>query len=140
METTICPKCNSEKIVKSGIVKNRQRYRCKDCGYHFTVNKIGKQIDSYYVIKALQLYIEGVSYREIERILGISHVSVMNWVRKYQIKAPKNTEYRPTYKILSHKELALYFQESENLKDSSLLITELGDKFMLIQWERFRGS
>jgi hypothetical protein len=30
-------------------------------------HKIGK-IDDYYVTKALQLYLEGLSYREIERI------------------------------------------------------------------------
>ena len=45
-------------------------------------------MNSYYVVKALQLYIEGISYREIERILGVSHVSVINWVKKYKIKAP----------------------------------------------------
>lgn len=82
MKTPVCPQCQHIESAKSGIVKNRQRYRCKQCNYHFTVEKVGKQIDSYYVIKALQLYIEGVSYREIERLLGISHVSVMNWVKK----------------------------------------------------------
>jgi len=139
MQNPNCPKCNSEKIVKSGIIKKRQRYLCKDCGYHFTVNKIGKQIDNYYVIKALQLYIEGISYREIERILGISHVSVMNWVKKYQIEAPRNSEYHPTYKILNHEELVEYMKHEENTKGSGLLITELGDKYMLIKWERFRN-
>ena len=96
MAAEFCPKCGSEEIVKSGIVKDRQRFKCKNCGYYFTVQKLGKQIDNYLVIKALQLYIEGVSYREIERLLGISHVSVMNWVKKYNITAPKNPDYRPT--------------------------------------------
>ena len=97
MLISVCPRCNSDHIVKSGIVNNRQRYTCKKCKYNYTVNKIGKQIDSYYVIKALQLYVEGVSYREIERLLGVSHVSVMNWVKRYHIKAPERFEYRPTY-------------------------------------------
>jgi transposase-like protein len=81
-----CPQCQSDKIVKSGIVNDRQRYKCKSCNYFFTVNKLGKKIDQYYVTKALQLYLEGLTYREIERILGISHVSVMNWVKKYNIQ------------------------------------------------------
>ncbi|MDX2306109.1 MAG: hypothetical protein NW226_25080 [Microscillaceae bacterium] len=134
----ICPKCQGENIVKSGIIKDRQRFKCKKCGYFFTVNKLGKEIDSYYVIKALQLHIEGVSYREIERILGVSHVSVMNWVKKYHIKAPVNYEYHPTYRVLSHRELIEFLKEDQNMKGSGMLITELGDKYMLIKWERFR--
>jgi transposase-like protein len=138
MKHPICPKCESEKVVKSGIVKERQRYRCKKCNYYFTVNKIGKQIDNYYVIKALQLYIEGVSYREIERILGISHVSVMNWVKKYNIKAPENNEYRPTYQVLSHPELIEFLQDRNNTSGAGMMVTELGDKYMVIRWERFK--
>jgi transposase-like protein len=133
-----CPKCDSNNISKNGILNDRQRYKCKDCNYNFTVDKIGKSIDNYYVIKALQLYVEGVSYREIERLLGVSHVSVMNWVKKYQIKAPKQTILHPTYKVLNHKELVEFYADRENLKGAGMIVTELGDKFMLIKWERFR--
>lgn len=134
----ICPQCQSKKVVKSGIIKNKQRYKCKDCGYHFTVNKIGKQIDMYYVTKALQLYLEGLTYREIERILGVSHVSVMNWVKKYNIHKVKNTDYHPTYKILNQTELSKYFAEPSNTKGAGVIVTELGDKYMVIKWERFK--
>ncbi|WP_117601796.1 IS1/IS1595 family N-terminal zinc-binding domain-containing protein [Flavipsychrobacter stenotrophus] len=138
MKDTFCPKCKSQHIVKSGLAKGKQRYKCLDCSYHFTVMKDGKSIDPYYVIKALQLYIEGVTLREIERILGVSHVSVMNWVRKYNVKAPENLEYHPTYKVLTHAELLDLFKEKDTMKSSGCLITELGDKFMVIKWERFK--
>ncbi len=138
MEINSCPNCNSEDFIKSGIIKNRQRYKCKKCNYYFTVNKVGKKIDDYYVNKSLQLYLEGLSYREIERILGISHVSIMNWVKKYAIKRPYKSNYHPTYKILNATELVSYFQNTENLKGAGVVVTELGDKFMLIKWERFR--
>ncbi len=95
-------------------------------------------MDPYFVTKALQLYIEGVSFREIERLLGVSHVSVMNWVRKYRIKAPENKGYHPTYRILSHEELVTYISDNQNTKDSGLIITALGDKYMLIKWEKFK--
>jgi transposase-like protein len=133
-----CPNCNSDQSIKSGIIKNRQRYKCKDCSYYFTVNKLGKKIDDYYVNKALQLYLEGLSYREIERILGISHVSILNWVKKYNTKRPNNTKYHPTYKILNSEELGIYFQNKNNITGAGVVVTELGDKFMLIKWERFR--
>lgn len=138
MTIDLCPNCGSDTYVKSGIVNKRQRYRCKSCGYYFSVNKVGKKIDNYYVNKALQLYLEGLTYREIERILGISHVSILNWVKKYNIKRPTSTNYHPTYKILNAQELSSYFQNTNNLSGAGVVVTELGDKFMLIKWERFR--
>jgi len=140
MKITLCPKCKKDKISKSGIIKERQRYLCKHCNYYFTVEKEGKSIDPYYVIKALQLHIEGVTYREIERILGVSHVSVLNWVRKYKVKAPENYDYHPTYKVLTHQELIEYMSHAENVKNQGMMITELGDKYMMIKWERFRDE
>ena len=138
MNKPLCPKCNSNHIIKSGLINNRQRFKCKSCAYYFTVSKLGKRIDDYYVIKSLQLYLEGVSFREIERLLGVSHVSVMNWVRKYHIKAPERYDYRPTYQIFNHTELTAFVANPLNLKESGMLVTELGDKFMVIKWERFK--
>lgn len=139
MKIEFCPNCSSNEYVKSGVIKGRQRYKCKKCSYYFTVNKLGKEIDSYYVNKALQLYLEGLSYREIERILGISHVSIINWVKKYNVKRPFSIEYHSTYKILNAIELAKYFSDNKNLIGAGVIVTELGDKYMLIRWERFKG-
>ena len=138
MEEVECPRCFSKKIVKSGFVKEKQRYSCKKCSYHFTVSKLGKQVDPYYVVKALQLYLEGLSYREIERLLGVSHVSVMNWVKRYKLQQPLGKGHRPLYKILNSKELAAFFADETNLKGMGMVVTELGDKFLLIKWERFK--
>jgi len=138
MQVQSCPKCQENNIVKSGIIKDRQRYLCKKCNYYFTVNKLGKKIDDYYVTKALQLYLEGISYREIERIIGVSHVTVSNWVKAYKVKKPSQTDYHPTYKIFNHLELVEYLKSKQNLSGAGMIITELGDKFMLIKWERFK--
>ena len=137
MELFSCPKCQNNHIVKSGIVKGKQRYLCKKCSYYFTVNKLGKKIDSYYVTKALQLYLEGLSYREIERIIGVSHVTISNWVKEYKVKKPANANYHPTYRIFNHQELVKYLKNKDQLAGAGMIITELGDKFMLIKWERF---
>ena len=140
MNAPSCPKCDSPEATKSGVINERQRFKCKTCGYHYTVAKMGREVDSYYVIKALQLFIEGVSYREIERLLGVSHVSVMNWVKKYGVIAPRQTDYHPTYNILNQRELSEFFQKPENVKGAGMMVTELGDKFMVIRWERFRAG
>lgn len=133
-----CPKCQGNSIVKSGIINSKQRYLCKKCNYFFTVNKIGKKIDDYYVTKAMQLYLEGLSYREIERILGVSHVTISNWVKAFNIKKPSHGNYHPTYKIFNHLELVEYIKNKELMSGAGMIITELGDKFMLIKWERFK--
>jgi transposase-like protein len=140
MKKPICPKCKSENFTKSGVIAERQRYLCRDCKYNYTVNKEGKNTDPYYVIKGLQLHLEGVSLREIERIIGVSHVTVSNWVKKYLHNTPKSTEYRPTYEVMNHKELVDFISEKHKLKRSGCIITELGDKFMIIKWEKFRKS
>lgn len=133
-----CPNCKSKRYVKSGFVKGKQRFKCKECNYHFTVSKTGKQIDAYYVSKALQLYLEGLTYREIERILGVSHVSVINWVKKYNIKRPEGFEYRSSHKMVNKKELIAYFSEENTIKNASVFITELGDRYMIIRWDRYK--
>ena len=45
MDIPACPKCQNTIIVKSGVIKDRQRYLCKSCNYFFTVNKLGKKIE-----------------------------------------------------------------------------------------------
>ncbi|MFT5714597.1 MAG: transposase-like protein [Flavobacterium sp.] len=138
MDSLACPKCQGSQIIKSGVINSKQRYLCKKCNYFFTVHKIGKKIDDYYVTKALQLYLEGLSYREIERIIGVSHVTISNWVKSFNIKKPSHANYHPTYKIFNHLELIEYIKNKDLLSGAGMIITELGDKFMLIKWERFK--
>jgi hypothetical protein len=40
--------------------------------------------------------------------------------------------------VLSYAELLHFMQEAQQLKGAGLMITEIGDKFMLIKWERFK--
>ena len=133
MQTTNrCPKCGSIKYVKHGKVKNRQRYKCKECGYHFTVFKLGKRIERELVVRAIQLYLEGMGFRSIERILGVSHVSVMNWVKKLgksidQMKKPYPTE----FKVVEMDELCSYIKERKTKHRASALIVEIENKFLI---------
>src|SRR6056300_250192 len=132
-----CPKCQSQEYVKSGIIKGRQRFKCKNCNYYFTVQKLGKRIDNYYVVKALQLYVEGVSFREIERILGVSHVSVMNWVKTYKIKRPQlQYNHKPSFEVLEHEQLLERMKSPEYLEQKGLLISEVEGKFFVLNWNQ----
>lgn len=78
---TICPRCHGEENVKSGIVKGKQRFRCKSCGYHHTVGERGA--GKAKKKQALQLYLEGLGFRSIGRILEVSHVAAYKWIRAF---------------------------------------------------------
>ena len=43
-----------------------------------------------------------------------------------------------TYKVFKQNELIEFMQNEENIKGSGLIITEFGDKYMMIKWERFK--
>lgn len=73
-----CPRCNSKSIVKSGFVKGTQRYKCKLCAYHFTVERRGLPVK--YKRIAMHLWLEGLSIRSIGRILNVSDVAVGSWI------------------------------------------------------------
>ena len=81
-----CPKCKSENHVKNGIVSGRQRYKCKKCSLNYTVEcKAG--IKPEYKRLALMMYLEGMGLRSIGRIIGVSDVAVLKWIKNFGIKA-----------------------------------------------------
>jgi len=61
-------------------MRKKQRYRCKKCNYLFTEGDNRKVPD---VVKklAIHMYLEGLGFRSIERVLGVSNVVIMNWVK-----------------------------------------------------------
>ncbi|SOS49382.1 transposase [Tenacibaculum finnmarkense] len=78
-----CPKCKSEKKIKNGVIKGIQRYKCKSCGYNYTVERRSCDYPLSTKNKALQLYLEGLGFRSVGRLLGVSNVSVLNWIRAF---------------------------------------------------------
>ncbi|PIQ46360.1 MAG: IS1 family transposase [Deltaproteobacteria bacterium CG12_big_fil_rev_8_21_14_0_65_43_10] len=76
-----CPKCGCGECKKDGIVKGRQRHKCKSCGYRHTVQHVGKS--STVKRQALELYLEGLGFRSIGRFLKCSHVAVYNWIKAF---------------------------------------------------------
>ena len=73
-----CPKCGSLKHVKAGFVRNRQRFYCKEYNHHFTINNKG--VASEIKRLALHLYLEGMGYRAISRVTGVSDVAIAKWI------------------------------------------------------------
>jgi len=93
-EETKCPKCNSEKIIRKGLIHNKefaaQRYLCKKCGHKFSDKGDSKGLkgNPLAVTATADLYFKGLSLRMIEdhmsRIysLNISYPTIHRWIRR----------------------------------------------------------
>lgn len=78
-----CKKCSSTSYVKSGHVRGLQRYKCRACGCQFTETKprgVSPVLKNFAVI----LYAHcGVSMLGIAKLLKVSDVAVLKWIRKF---------------------------------------------------------
>ena len=80
-----CKNCGSERVVKNGIVSNKQRYKCKDCGVNFRVgdNRTNDKIAAKKALCMLLYAMAKGSYRMLGRILKIDHTQVYRWIRTF---------------------------------------------------------
>ena len=78
-----CSKFNSSNSVKSGKIDGRQLYKCKECGFNYTVEIKSTARPKSFKKQALYFYLEGLGFRSIGRILGVSNVSVLNWIKDF---------------------------------------------------------
>lgn len=94
-----CPKCHCKEKTKSGFTRGKQGYKCKNCRCNFTQSSLYRTPLEVRA-KAIKMYMEGLGFRAIERLEGVSHVSVMKWVRKLGDKINQ-------YKEASHEKVAI---------------------------------
>ena len=85
-----CPHCHQNHFVIKA-ARNRsgtQRYRCQYCHVYFTPKP--KPIGYADEIKrqALQLHLEGTSFRAIGRLLGVHNQTVINWITAAALALP----------------------------------------------------
>ncbi len=86
----ICKSCGSEKTVKSGIVRGKQRYRCRSCRYFF-VEGDERTSEPIAALKALCVLFYSLgksSYGMLGKIIGRDRSLIYRWIRE----AGLNTE------------------------------------------------
>ena len=76
-----CRKCGSKSYYKSGKANSKQRYKCKDCGCHFTMNDRREKYSAKQRFAAITLYRKGLSLRSIADVIGANNVIVLYWIR-----------------------------------------------------------
>lgn len=80
-----CKHCGSCDYRKDGIVRGHQRYLCKGCDRRFTDTPARGKPESVKLL-ALLLYCSGMSQLRISKILGVSDVAVLTWIRAFAAK------------------------------------------------------
>jgi transposase-like protein len=77
-----CPYCGQHQaVVKAGLNRTgSQRQRCQSCRRYFTVTPKPAGHAPATRDLAVRLYLEGMSFRGIAKVLRVSHPSVINWV------------------------------------------------------------
>jgi transposase-like protein len=86
-----CPHCQrSEQQVKIGFNESgSQRFLCKHCRRKYTPqpNHAGHSASTRQ--RAVQLYVDGLNFRRIARVLKVAPQSVANWVNARAAQVPE---------------------------------------------------
>jgi transposase len=90
-EMPTCKKCSSEQCVKNGIVAEKQRYRCRDCGYNFRVgdNRTNDKIAAQKAMCILLYAMAKGSFRMMGRLFNKNHSLIYRWVRTFGESLPE---------------------------------------------------
>lgn len=83
-----CPQCQSSTFVKNGRRQGKQSYLCRDCNRQFRENPYPRAYSSDVKDLCVKMSLNGMGFRGIERVTGISHNSVINWVRQAEVAIP----------------------------------------------------
>ena len=126
-----CPKCGSEDCAKDGIVKARQRYKCKSCGYRHTVQYLG--ISPETKRQALQLYLEGLGFRSIGRFLKCSHVAVYNWIKAHG-ESIETIRSAAGVEVVELDEMHTYIGSKKTIAGYGLLLIDMGNASSTAKW------
>ena len=126
-----CPRCFSVNHHKAGLALGRQRYKCKDCRYYYTVLQKSDVKSSSTRRLAFQMYLEGLGFRAIGRILKISYGTVYQWIKKWggQLELPKRNE---EIAIVELDEMHTYVGSKKTADGYGLLLIDMENGLSLL--------
>ena len=84
-----CKGCGGEEHVKNGLMRGKQRYRCKACGLNFT-DTPARGMPRALKATAVLLYVSGLSMNRTAKLLGVSTPTIQAWIEQFaQVYAQK---------------------------------------------------
>ena len=79
-----CKNCKSTETVKNGLVRQKQRYKCKSCGHNFVCGdeRRKKSTDLKRITSVLLYSLGKASFRFLAKLFDVSPTTTYNWVRQ----------------------------------------------------------
>ena len=126
-----CSRCSSEEYCKDGLVQGRQRYKCKQCNYRYTVSRKSDVKPKETRRMAFEMYLEGLGFRVIGRLLRISYGTVYQWIKSWekQIELPKRNE---QIEIVELDEMHTYVGQKKTTDGYGLLLIDMESGLSLL--------
>lgn len=92
-----CPRCQSDNTRKDGHANGKQRWECKECGRIFRDSYSTKGYHPQVKEICLNMYLNGMGFRAIERVTGIHHTTIINWVKESGEELPEDELGEPEF-------------------------------------------
>jgi len=83
-----CKNCKSVKTVKSGKVRGKQRFKCKDCGYYFIIGdeRTNEKVTALKALCVLMYSLGKGSYGMMGKLFDRNRSLIYRWIREAGIK------------------------------------------------------
>jgi transposase-like protein len=115
-----CPHCEAtERQTTYGrTARGSQRYKCRECARVYTPDPLplGYPDEKR---EAVRLYLEGVNFRRIGRILSVNHQPVINWINSYHASLPASALSVTAPQVVELDELFTFVRSKKRRPTSS---------------------
>lgn len=94
--------------------------RCQSCRRYFTPNPKPRGYDDGTKEMAVRLYLEGMSFRGVGKVLCVHYLSVLNWVNAHAASLPQQvTDGTPTQTVETDELYTFVGQKNERERKST---------------------
>jgi transposase-like protein len=109
-----CKNCGSEHAVKNGIVRKKQRFRCKDCGFNFVEGdaRTNEKIAAKKAMLILLYSLGKASFNLLARLFDTWPSQVYRWVVQEGLSLPEQ-EVSETIKEMEFDEMWHFVKEKK---------------------------
>jgi transposase-like protein len=109
-----CPECQSSYVNKNGHKKGKQNYICVNCARQFIdCYQPHKGYSSEVKRKCLKIYVNGLGFRAIERMKGVHHTTIINWVKQVGELLPDTYEAETIPEVAELDELETFLGQKK---------------------------
>jgi transposase-like protein len=131
MSDVCCKHCGANDYRLNGVVRGFQRYYCRSCGCNFTMTPPRGKPPAMKAL-ALLLYAMGnMSFCSIARLLGVSDVAILNWIRDEARNLPEPS--------IKSDQLVLTLDEMWHFLQKKLISSGFGEPMTLLLGEPSPG-